>query len=145
MPALKTIIEDNTTIHGRTFDLIVQFLITLSIVSFSIETLPDLSPSAEMILRQINVATVGIFTVECLLRIAVADNRMRFITSFYGVVDLLAILPFYVSTGLDLRSLRAPLKGGVGVSPAGEIASASVGRRAFPCADRDRHDFMLQR
>ena len=50
---------------------------------------------------------MGIFTVEYILRIVVADRRLRFIISFYGVVDLLAILPFYVSTGLDLRSIRA--------------------------------------
>jgi voltage-gated potassium channel len=37
----------------------------------------------------------------------VADPKTAYIFSFYGVVDLLAILPFYVSTGLDLRSLRA--------------------------------------
>ena len=50
---------------------------------------------------------MGIFTVEYILRIAVSDRKIGFITSFYGIVDLLAILPFYVSTGLDLRSIRA--------------------------------------
>ena len=107
MPKLKTIVEDNTTIHGRAFDLVVQLLIAVSIVSFSIETLPGLSPSEEQLLRAINVATVGFFTIEYILRIVVADRRIRFITSFEGLVDLLAILPFYVSTGLDLRSIRA--------------------------------------
>ncbi|WP_201746181.1 ion transporter [Veronia nyctiphanis] len=34
-------------------------------------------------------------------------KKLKFIFSFFGVVDLLAILPFYLSTGLDLRSVRA--------------------------------------
>ena len=106
MPTLKTVIEDSTTIHGRLFDLTIQLLIAVSIVSFSIETLPGLSPFTRELLRGIEGVTVGIFSVEYILRITVADRRMRFITSFYGIVDLLAILPFYVSTGLDLRSLR---------------------------------------
>lgn len=106
MPTLKTVIEDSTTIHGRLFDLTIQLLIAVSIVSFSIETLPGLSPFTKELLRGIEGVTVGIFSVEYILRITVADRRMRFITSFYGIVDLLAILPFYVSTGLDLRSLR---------------------------------------
>ena len=107
MPYLKTIIEDNTTIHGRVFDLAVQLLIAVSIVGFSIETLPGLSPPAKQLLQGIEAVTVGIFTVEYILRIAVADRKLGFIMSFYGIVDLLAILPFYVSTGLDLRSIRA--------------------------------------
>ena len=37
----------------------------------------------------------------------VSSNKMKFIFSFYGLVDLFAILPFYITTGLDLRSLRA--------------------------------------
>lgn len=107
MPTLKTIIENNSTTHGRLFDLTVQLLIVVSIVGFSIETLPGLSPSVKQLLHGIEIVTVGIFTVEYILRIAVADHKLRFIISFYGVVDLLAILPFYVSTGLDLRSIRA--------------------------------------
>ena len=88
------------------FDFLVQLLIIVSIVGFSIETLPGLSPSVKQLLHGIEVATVGIFTVEYILRIVVADRKLRFIISFYGIVDLLAILPFYVSTGLDLRSIR---------------------------------------
>ena len=49
---------------------------------------------------------MAIFTVEYLSRVFVADKKLRFIFSFYGLVDLLSILPFYVARGIDLRSLR---------------------------------------
>jgi len=105
--SVKEIIEDNSTPSGKAFDLIIQAIIVLSLVSFSIETLPNLSEQTLSVLRIIEVTTVSIFTVEYLFRIAVADSKSKFIFSFYGVVDLLAILPFYISTGLDLRSIRA--------------------------------------
>jgi voltage-gated potassium channel len=58
-------------------------------------------------LRYIEIFTVLVFTVEYLLRVYVADRKRSFIFSFFGLVDLLAILPFYVSAGIDLRSVRA--------------------------------------
>jgi voltage-gated potassium channel len=107
MSSLKRIIENSDTTLGRWFDITIQLLIVISIVSFSLETLPDLSERATKTLRIIEIITVGIFTVEYLLRILVADNKLKFILSFFGLVDLLAILPFYIATGLDLRALRA--------------------------------------
>ena len=51
--------------------------------------------------------TVSIFTAEYIVRLVVADNKTQFATSFFGVIDLLAILPFFLSFGVDLRSIRA--------------------------------------
>ena len=52
------------------------------------------------------MATVGLFTIEYLARIWVSENRLRFISSYWGIVDLIAILPFYLRLGLDLRVIR---------------------------------------
>lgn len=106
MEALKRIIEDTDTKAGRRFDLCVEALIVISLISFCVETLPDLSSTTRYWLRVLEVVTVALFTIEYILRIFVADNRLRFIFSFYGLVDLVAILPFYISTGIDLRSVR---------------------------------------
>jgi voltage-gated potassium channel len=89
------------------FDLTIQSLIVLSLVTFSIDTLPNLSPTAQTRLYFIEVITVAIFTIEYLLRLFVADRRVRFVFSFFAIIDLLAILPFYVASGIDLRSIRA--------------------------------------
>lgn len=107
MPTLKQIVEKTDTRAGRIFDLFIQSLIVLSLVSFSIETLPDLSEQTRNVLAWIEAVTVGVFTVEYLLRLYLASHRMRFVFSFFGIVDLLAILPFYIASGLDLRSVRA--------------------------------------
>ena len=104
---LKRTIEDNDSASGRLFDLIIQLLIILSLVTFSLETLPDLSASSRWWLRLIEIVTVAIFTIEYILRVLIADNKRSFVFSFFGVVDLVSILPFYLSTGVDLRSVRA--------------------------------------
>lgn len=103
---LKRIIENNDTKKGRIFDLSIQILIIISLISFSVETIPNLTAKTIKILRYIEVATVILFTIEYILRITVSDKKIKFIFSFYGLVDLFAILPFYLSKGIDLRSLR---------------------------------------
>ena len=107
MPSIKSIVEENTTFSGRLFDLVCQFLIVVSLISFSVDTLPNLTLETRRLLRYVEIGTVAVFTLEYLLRIIVADHKLRFIFSFFGIVDLLAILPFYLTTGLDLRSIRA--------------------------------------
>ncbi|MCD4664421.1 MAG: ion transporter [Bacteroidales bacterium] len=103
---IKNIVEQNNSKAGRIFDFTIQFLIILSLISFSIETIPELSESFRKILKLIEVITVVIFTIEYLVRLIVADRKIKFIFSFYGIIDLLAILPFYISSGIDLRSIR---------------------------------------
>lgn len=107
MASLKQIIEESDTGIGRVFDFFIQILIVISLVTFSIETLPDLTTETRQLLRVIEAVVIIIFTLEYLLRVAVADDKTGFIFSFFGIIDLLAILPFYLATGIDLRSLRA--------------------------------------
>jgi voltage-gated potassium channel len=104
---LRAIVEDNTTYGGRIFDYIIQFLILLSLVSFAIETLPDNSKFTITLLNNIEMFCVIIFSIEYVLRIYVAEKPFKYIFSFYGFIDLIAILPFYLRGTLDLRALRS--------------------------------------
>lgn len=104
---LKKIVEDSDTWAGKAFDLFIQALILITLVAYSVETLPGLTDRQRMILRGIEFFTVGVFTIEYILRLVVADRPLKFATSFFGIIDLLAILPFYLSLGIDLRSIRA--------------------------------------
>ena len=104
---LKRIVEGNDTRRGRIFDLTIQSLIVFSLITFSIETLPGLSKTTHSWLAFINVIVIAIFTLEYLLRVWVADHKFAYIFSFFGLVDLFAILPFYIASGVDLRAIRA--------------------------------------
>lgn len=104
--SLYTLVHDSESKQGRIFALSIQLLIIISLFSFSIETLPNLSAVQHRYLHYIEIAVVILFSIEYLLRIYVAKNRLAYLFSFYGIIDLLAILPFYLATGLDLRTLR---------------------------------------
>lgn len=106
MSRLKRIIEESDTILGKTFDLAVIALIVVSLVTFSIETLPNLSPALERLLWYSELIIVIAFSIEYMLRFLVSSHKGRFVFSFYGIIDLAAILPFYLSLGIDLRSVR---------------------------------------
>lgn len=103
---LKSVIEKNDTTLGKIFDLTIQSLILLNVFVFSLETLPEVKqeyPDAIFWFQRISLI---IFTIEYVLRVIVADRKLSFIFSFYGLIDLIAILPTYLSLGLDLRGLR---------------------------------------
>jgi voltage-gated potassium channel len=99
-------VERRDTRAGRVFDLVIQALIVLSLVTFSLETVPRMALRHGDALTAAEAIFIAIFTVEYLLRLAVADRLFKFAFSFYGLVDLLAILPFYLTVGLDLRGVR---------------------------------------
>lgn len=103
---LKLLIEQNDTKAGKAFAIIIQFLILLSIISFTIETIPDITQGWRDTLYYLEVISVVVFSIEYILRLIVADSKNRFMFSFFGMIDLLAILPFYLASGIDLRSIR---------------------------------------
>ena len=104
--ALKRIVEESDTVCGKAFDLVIQLLIVLSMLALSIETLPSISEESRSLLRKFEVFIVLIFTIEYLIRVLVTDRKLGFIFSFLGIIDLVAILPFYLASGIDLRSIR---------------------------------------
>jgi len=104
---LRHIVDDNTTKKGRIFDYVVEILILISLIGYAMSTMPDNSPQIRMILQWIETSCVILFSIEYLLRIYVAKNPWKYIFSFYGIIDLISILPFYITSSSGLLSLRA--------------------------------------
>lgn len=108
---LRAIIEphvDNKA--SRWFDLAMLITIVIALITFMFDTIPDQPQWAINTLGIIETVTVAIFSIEYLLRLIVAERRLRFVFSFYGIIDFLAVIPFYAgllfTLGIDLRSLR---------------------------------------
>ncbi|MCP4251686.1 MAG: ion transporter [bacterium] len=100
---IKTLIDPSTRIGGA-FDRLIYVLIVLSLGLFALETLLEAERYRAWFAWSETVI-VAIFTVEYVLR--TIGRRLAYVRSFYGVVDALAILPFYISFGVfDLRSVR---------------------------------------
>lgn len=104
---ISKIVQHSDSPAGRAFDLCVLTLIVYSIVTLSIETMPDLPSSLVRFLWFSEVIVTLLFTFEYLLRIATAEKSLRYIFSFYGIIDFLAIAPFYLALGIDLRGVRS--------------------------------------
>ncbi|MEX1664676.1 ion transporter [Zhongshania arctica] len=104
---IRPIIESRETPAGRVFDWVIQSMILVSVVSYTIETMPERSEAFYAVLRSIEISLVAIFTCEYFVRLWVEKRPWKFIFSFYGLVDLISILPFYLTMGGDLRALRA--------------------------------------
>lgn len=102
---MNRILNEETKI-GKIFSYIIHLLIVISLITFSISTLPNLTVSEKAVLDSIELITVLIFTFEYLLRVLLSDRKLKYIFSFYGIIDLFSILPFFLSAQIDLRSLR---------------------------------------
>ena len=102
-------------------DVILLVLILLNVVAVILETVKSFQLRFGTAFRVFEVISVGVFSVEYAARIwaCTADpryrqpiiGRLRYVSGFDGVVDLLAILPFYITlalpaAALDLRILR---------------------------------------
>jgi len=98
--------EDRIILDKPVFAWSITALILFSVFCFSLETQPNLNPSTKSFLKYSEIVVVVIFTIEYFLRILLSKNRLKFIFSFYGLIDLLAILPFYLAFAIDLQSLR---------------------------------------
>ena len=110
--------KDNPDGYSSVFEKTIIIIILVNAVVLLAETIPIIYDSRERQFHIFDVVSVAIFTVEYLLRLYVAPedpdfnqgklSRLRFIRSPYAIIDLVAILPFYLAAffNLDLRALR---------------------------------------
>ena len=91
-----TIIFEADTRAGRAFDLGLIFFILLSVVLVMLDSIPGTPEQWGVWLLAGEWLITVLFTIEYLLRLAVARRPARYAGSFYGVVDLLSILPTYL-------------------------------------------------
>ncbi|MCA9734140.1 MAG: ion transporter [Deferribacteres bacterium] len=109
---LHEIIFEADTPAGRLFDVVLIIFILLSIVVVSLDSVRSLRMYAPWF-RFFEWFFTLVFTVEYILRILTTGKPLAYVRSFFGVIDLLAILPTYISLLfpgthylLVIRSLR---------------------------------------
>jgi voltage-gated potassium channel len=94
---VNIIIHGTGTKAGRLFDLVLLGLILLSILLVMMETVSGFDVKYHRTLVLLEWIITGLFTLEYLLRIISINKPWKYIFSFYGIIDLLAILPMYLS------------------------------------------------
>jgi len=92
---------------GKVLNFSLIVLVLLSVAILPLEFLPNF-PKFDGVLYTVEAIVIGVFTVEYLLRIYAAPNRLKYIFSFFGIVDLISIMPFYAGLfGTEyVRALR---------------------------------------
>lgn len=103
---LRDLFDSPDSRAGRTLDFVIQGLILVSMICFCLETVDSVASRYGRLLYVIEVAIVSVFAAEYVLRIIAAERKLAFIFSFYGIVDLLAIAPFFLVPTADLRAAR---------------------------------------
>jgi hypothetical protein len=91
--------------YTRGFDNLILALIVISVISVGLESIPGLPAWAAQALWIEEVIIVSVFSFEYLLRLATAERKLAFVFSFYGLVDLASIAPFFLM-GIDARYVR---------------------------------------
>src|SRR5262245_18620010 len=104
--AVRSVLDGVHPRYGRSFEFFIAALILLSMISITLESMPDLSDRARLFLDWEEILVVAVFTVEYALRAATAEQPFGYVFSFWGFIDLVAIAPFYLSLGADFRSAR---------------------------------------
>ncbi|TRX20518.1 ion transporter [Flavobacterium franklandianum] len=94
---IHIIIYGTDTVAGRLFDLILLGLILLSVFLVMLETVKGFDAKYHHELIILEWIITGFFTLEYLLRIATTNRPRNYIFSIFGIIDLLAILPMYLS------------------------------------------------
>ncbi len=92
--------------YSHEFERLILGLIVFSVASIGLEAIPGLPHWTTRALAIAEIVVVAVFSFEYLLRIVAAPKKFAFILSYQGLVDLLAIAPFFL-VGFDTRWLRA--------------------------------------
>ena len=91
------IIFKSDTKLGLLFDLILLVLIVLSTIIVMMESVSIFDAKLHSLFVFLEIIITIFFTIEYVLRIVTIRNKKSYIFSFFGIIDFLAILPFYLS------------------------------------------------
>lgn len=94
---LHEIIFEADTPVGKAFDVALLVCIVLSVVSVMLESVAGIAKDYGRLLRTLEWIFTGLFTIEYAFRLYSVRRPLHYAKSFFGVVDLLAILPSYLS------------------------------------------------
>ncbi len=94
---IHEIIFEADTPSGKTFDVALLFLIVLSVIAVMLESTASIATRYGSELRTFEWVITILFTIEYVLRLYCVGKPAKYARSFFGIVDLLAILPSYLS------------------------------------------------
>jgi len=108
---LHDIIFGTTSRSGKNFDIILLFMILLSVLIIMLESVPEWNAVYGKELYYLEWGFTILFTIEYIVRIIISPKPFRYIFSVWGLIDLISILPTYltplISGYASIRVIRA--------------------------------------
>lgn len=108
-----TIVFESDTPAGKLFDVVLIIAILLSVAAVLADSVESISVRHGKVLNALEWVFTILFTIEYITRLSCVERPMRYARSFYGIVDLVSILPTYLtaffpeaSLLIDVRILR---------------------------------------
>lgn len=105
-PRLYDIVFNSDTKAGKVFDILVMVAIVISLLVAFVETKPAVVGNFKTVLTVLEYVLTFFFTIEYALRVYCSPRPKDYILSFFGIIDLLATLPLYLSFIPFLSSAR---------------------------------------
>jgi voltage-gated potassium channel len=93
---LYEIIFEADTREGKIFDITLLIVILISIALVMLESVPSILQNNRQILKFSEWGITLIFTIEYFLRVLIVRKPLRYVFSFYGIIDFLAVIPTYL-------------------------------------------------
>ena len=90
------IIFGTETPAGKWFDIILLFVIVISVLAIMMDSIPSFHEQWASELFVLEWTVTVIFTLEYILRLICVGKPLKYVFSFYGLIDLLSMLPTYV-------------------------------------------------
>ena len=110
---IHSIIYESSTPAGKAFDVTLLFLIVTSILVVMLDSVESLHNRYGGLFLKLEWTYTILFTIEYILRLICINRPLRFIFSFFGIIDILSIIPTYIGliyagaqTLLVVRALR---------------------------------------
>lgn len=94
---LHEIIFEADTPAGKAFDVVLIVAILVSVGVVMLDSIEEVHNTIPGVLLSLEWTFTIMFTIEYIIRLLIVRKPLKYATSFYGVVDLLAILPTYLS------------------------------------------------
>jgi len=110
---LYVVIFESDTRAGLLFDQVLLIAILASVTVVMLDSVASISSRYHVLLTRLEWLFTGLFTVEYVARLICVERQRRYARSFYGVIDLVSVLPTYLAIFLpelhaliDVRVLR---------------------------------------
>ena len=90
---LYEIIFESDTAQGKLFDLLLLVSILFSVTTVMLESVTEIKENFGSWLLRTEWFFTILFTIEYIARLVVVQNKRKYVFSFFGIIDLLSILP----------------------------------------------------